>query len=1653
ELAPTLAPEPEPERTLWQQAGEAEDTAETEPEGTLWATLAPSARVELAPTLAPEPEPERTLWQQAGEAEDTAETEPEGTLWATLAPSSSREEESTADGPGEALAAEPERTLWQGAGAAEETAETEHEGTFWGTLAPGARAAGSEGTAELAPTPSERAAEPAAAAAHEGTRPTEEGTVWGRVDAASPPASQTSQAPPEGEGTFWGTIAPGPARAAGAAPASPAEALAALRDACLRAWAQEQGVASADLERLASQGPLLDELVLSGLVPEERVFEQVAGPERPLSCAACAATFALPEGLASYGYTRPCPACGAALRAPEPTRGATAGAAPATNAPAAAEAGGGRRRLGPFEIVGRLGKGGMGQVYEGRREDGVRVALKVLKLELATRPSQLRRFEREARALTRLEHPNVVRLVASGTDAGRTYLALELIDGLDLHVLLHAHPQGIALPLAAHIVTGCARGLRAAHAAGLVHRDVKPGNVLLTRAGEVKLTDFGIALEEDVSIRLTQAGALLGTPQYLAPEATRGQGDGPSLDLYALGCLAYRALSGRLPFREGTVTALLQAHATKAPPPLPASVPAPVAELVLGLLAKDPAQRPSLERVEAGLAPFLPAPEEAARLLAAATPAERPAREARSRATASRGLGRTSATQDTLTTGRTFHNYLLKEELGRGGMGVVYRGYHVKLRKPVAVKVMLSGALAGEAEKRRFLREAESAAALQHPYIVGVLDSGEWEGNLYLAMDFVEGRALNHHYKEHPGREPLLRLFAKICEGVAHAHARGVIHRDLKPDNIIVDAQEDPHILDFGIAKRMSSPEAEPEAADLTTEGDIMGTLRYMPPEQAGGRVQDIDVRSDVYTLGGILYELVTGGQTPFPRGNMMEMLQRIASEEAAAPSTKAPDVPWELDAICLKCLAKARDDRYQSALELGQDLQRYLRGEPIRAKRATLAYRLRKWVSRNRRRVALGAAAVALLLALLGSWLVDRAQQRAARQEAARQAALEGWADAAAGRFSAASERFGVALEGLRPGEPIPAGEALLARVPEDQRVGYLDREVAARWKRYAQERVDLERALHQVQLGDEALGSGALERALEALSAASALASDHAAVRGLRARVAAALRARGLERLAAPETDDGLRRAEEDLRQAGELGEPRAGDGLAEVARVRERLLAARRLAEARGEARQHVEAARAARREAQAAAARQEVEGARGLLRDAQRALTLALAKTPQDPEVEGLKVDLHLELARYALGEGRVGLAEQELKDARIYGRHLDAVAALHSQVLVADRNARRLRELVEEAQRHYAEGRFETAQRRAQEALQLAPEDPEVSRLAALAAARAEALRQRSAGRLAEERRALRVAAKLQPSPDIAQRLEELRLELAADWLEVGRRRLEEAGARGEGYGAAIEAFEQALALDPRSAAAASGRADAYARKDLPASAVYVSVSLAELTENRRRGTLRLYVDRGEVSCGAYAEFLAAGGYELRRVWSEAGWAAREALRDATGRRAPAGWVDGAPPKGSLQLPVTGVSYHEAEAYARWRGARLPREDEWRLAACYEPARGWRRDPWQGAAPSARGALQPARQSPTDLSPWGALDMGRNASEWTAPGDPLGPPVVRGLSYRSLPADEEVGVLEWRKLPHPAYRDAALGFRCVQDVPAPPPFEPPPEEER
>lgn len=405
-----------------------------------------------------------------------------------------------------------------------------------------------------------------------------------------------------------------------------------------------------------------------------------------------------------------------------------------------------------------------------------------------------------------------------------------------------------------------------------------------------------------------------------------------------------------------------------------------------------------------------------------------------------------------------FGDYELVEQLGRGGMGVVYKARQVRLNRLVAIKMISSGEFASPALVQRFHREAEAAANLHHPNIVPIYEIGELRGQHFYSMQLVEGTGLDKHISRsgftrgamgknadarttlRARQEDIARILATVAHAVDYAHRHGVLHRDLKPGNILLDARGEPHLTDFGVAKVMGH-----EASNLTASGAIMGTPSYMAPEQAAGDSKHITVAADIYSLGAVLYTMLTGGP-PFRAETPVETLRQVIEQEPRHPSTIREGLDFDLATIAMKCLEKEPQRRYASAAALAEDLGRWLHGEPIQARPVHPGERLWRWSRRNR---AASAALALLVFGLAVSVALLRAvsSERDSKQRVVRiliksiSQSVERFADPSQPYILLTAEEL-AAFAGSDPREPPPRTRlsvgVLIAKNPLETTVAY---------------------------------------------------------------------------------------------------------------------------------------------------------------------------------------------------------------------------------------------------------------------------------------------------------------------------------------------------------------------------------------------------------------------------------------------------------------------------------------------------------------------------------------------------------------------------------------------------------------------------------------
>ncbi len=311
-------------------------------------------------------------------------------------------------------------------------------------------------------------------------------------------------------------------------------------------------------------------------------------------------------------------------------------------------------------------------------------------------------------------------------------------------------------------------------------------------------------------------------------------------------------------------------------------------------------------------------------------------------------------------------DYTVLEEVGRGGMGIIFKARHNTLGRIVALKLIRAGELADDEQIRRFQAEAQAAAQLDHPGIITVYETGRHGPHHFMAMAFVEGRSLNHRLAQWAFPPPeAARCIQRAAEAVQYAHDRDIIHRDIKPQNILYGEDGQPRIADFGLAKKQHADHS------LTATGAVLGTPAYMPPEQASGKMESVGKPADIYSLGATLYFLLTG-KPPFEANNVVDLLMKVLDDEPVVPREINPNVPRDLEAICLKCMSKQPESRYESAAALAEDLRRFQDGETISISSGDWTAALVQTLTRSRDDVKYKDWAIVLFEFAAIVWLTD---------------------------------------------------------------------------------------------------------------------------------------------------------------------------------------------------------------------------------------------------------------------------------------------------------------------------------------------------------------------------------------------------------------------------------------------------------------------------------------------------------------------------------------------------------------------------------------------------------------------------------------------------------------------------------------------------------
>ena len=537
-----------------------------------------------------------------------------------------------------------------------------------------------------------------------------------------------------------------------------------------------------------------------------------------------------------------------------------------------------------YEVVAKLGGGGMGMVYSAKDTKlGRLVALKFLPSQWSHDDTAKQRFIREAQAASATDHPNICTIYnIESTGDGQLFIVMAYYDGQTLKQKLEAGPLEIddALDVAAQV----AEGLAKAHGQGIIHRDIKPGNLIVTEHG-TKILDFGLAKFSDAQ-QLTVAGSTLGTVAYMSPEQSRGEEADVRSDVWALGVVLYETLTGQLPFKGAYAEAISHAIRNDPAPPLRLvrrEIPAPLEKLVLRALQKDPNQR---------------------------------FQRARDMARELRQLqGRTIPLELRTRVGP----YEITGFLGAGTRGEVYRGRDLRLDRTVAIK-LCSGLQGTDIDRlKRFEREARAAASLNHPNIVIIHDVGTHDGVPYLVSELLEGEPLSKRLPKGPASANTgLEYAIQIADGLGAAHAKGIVHRNLKPADIFLMKDGRIKLLDFGLAEPASESVSADEGGPLpqvlkTQAAKHSGTVAYLAPEQISG--QPVDHRADLFALGCVLYEMLAG-RVPFGGTSAIESMNATLTDDPPFGPDADPALK-ELEPTIRRCLEKNPDNRFQTARDL----------------------------------------------------------------------------------------------------------------------------------------------------------------------------------------------------------------------------------------------------------------------------------------------------------------------------------------------------------------------------------------------------------------------------------------------------------------------------------------------------------------------------------------------------------------------------------------------------------------------------------------------------------------------------------------------------------------------------------------------------------------
>ncbi|MEZ6185539.1 MAG: bifunctional serine/threonine-protein kinase/formylglycine-generating enzyme family protein [Planctomycetota bacterium] len=563
--------------------------------------------------------------------------------------------------------------------------------------------------------------------------------------------------------------------------------------------------------------------------------------------------------------------------------------------------------IGGCRIRKKLGEGGMGAVFLAEHLKLKRQSvIKVIPAHLASNRQLIARFEREAQAAAVIQHANVVSVYNVGEENGVHFIEMEYVDGKPLDVLMK-EKKVIEQMEAVQIIRDCCKGLAQAHKGGIVHRDIKPDNIMLTRKGQVKIADFGLArAAQSEQAELTRAGQILGTPAYMSPEQCQAQPTDQRCDIYSLGATFYAMITGKRPFTGKSVVEIMQKHVEQepiSPRDYNPEISPTLARVVLRMMAKAPDDRyQSADEVIEALDRFL--------------------RE--------EGTDRLKEVQNLIG-----DDYRLIKKLGQGGMGAVYSA---RLQKPlgdvaedtvVAIKVLAEDV--SEEDVKRFELEAQLAQQVTHDGVIRVLGHRIGDPISYIVMEYVEGESVRDllRRQERMPQAEVCRVLREVLNALAAAHEQKIIHRDIKPDNILLaQPNQRVKIADFGVAKRADS------TTEVTQAGFLVGTPHYMSPEQCSTSGDyDVTTQADIYSLGATAYYMATG-KKPFEGETQPAIILQHLKEKPVPPQELVEELSESFSNLILNMLAKKPSRRYATVQEVLSDLQRVESGGLVKRRK-----------------------------------------------------------------------------------------------------------------------------------------------------------------------------------------------------------------------------------------------------------------------------------------------------------------------------------------------------------------------------------------------------------------------------------------------------------------------------------------------------------------------------------------------------------------------------------------------------------------------------------------------------------------------------------------------------------------------------------------------